>query len=386
MMANSAATAAAAQDDMQQGPAQQNGAHQMGQFQQQQQPQQVELTFSCLYQLTSQPLVVERINQIDYSLYAAIESFLFPDMLSPIPSLLRQQIETFAINVGPCIELATKDYEPRFVAEKSKSARAFGYALRRYAELNRLSTASRAIWERRSSLAQLSMDLSRIDLRYIEHQVSLMTNHKRMDDLNIIRYNDATSSPNNHQRGSLELQAADGKLNSNNLGRGHEQVGGNANTKEDVIANENNSPADENSHQLENQSHNHNQRHPNQRHHHAHNQNHPQYLCAMQPGQLIQNFLHLLEDPYPANSWPDWCRNLFESRVCGLSMEEARNFVLDEWKNYISRIEKELTLRSAPSLSSFHLIKLLFGEYIDYLVDTRLAQARNKTRMHLSGG
>lgn len=51
---------------------------------QQQQPL-VGLTFNQLYQLTSEPAALERINLIDYSLFAAIESFLLPDMLSPIP-------------------------------------------------------------------------------------------------------------------------------------------------------------------------------------------------------------------------------------------------------------------------------------------------------------
>lgn len=339
------------------------------------QQQQVELTFHCLYQLTSQPLIAKRISQIDQCLFAAIESFLFPDMLSPIPSLLRQQIEMFAINIGPCIEVAVKDYGPQFVAEKSKSARAFGYALRRYAELNRLSTASRAIWEKRSSLTQLSMDLSRIDLRYIEHQVSLMTNHikaRTADNLTIgnSRHN---NNNNNNNRTKEEPSAESAAVRTtNSQRRASDDQSGNTTATKHTSTNNENTPVDENI------NHHHHHHHLNHNHNHLH---HHHQLCAMQPGQLIQNFLHLLEDPYPANSWPDWCRNLFESRVCGLSMDEARSFVLDEWKNYISRIEKELTLRSAPSLSSFHLIKLLFGEYIDYLVDTHLAQARGKTQL-----
>mgnify|MGYP003729650969 CR=1 FL=1 len=299
------------------------------------------LTFHHLYQLTSQPMIVERINQIDYILYEAIESFLLPDMLSPIPRPLAQLIRSFAKNFAPWIELAVKDYDAIFVAEKSKSARAFGHALRRYTSLNHLSTASRAIWEKRSSLAQMSIDLSRVDLRDIEHQVSLMSHSS--GSRNAKRNETKTA----HLLNSAELQSATNSIDPNN---------------------------DLNDQQMDNNENNLND--------HQHRNHHPHHLCAMQPGQLIQNFLHLLEDPYPANSWPDWCRNLVESRVCGLSIEEARNFVL-KWNFYISLIMKELTLKSAPSFGSFQLIRLLFDEYIFYLVVTRLAQAQHKTPAEL---
>lgn len=332
-----------------------NAANQSnGHQQHQHQPQ---LTFHHLYHLTSQSLVIERINEIDFRLYEAIESFLLPDMLNPIPRPLAQHIRLFAKNIGPWIEEAVKDYSVQFANEKSKSARAFGSALRRYTSLNHLSTASRAIWEKRSALAQMSMDLSRVDLRDIEHQVSLMSRYNvgnvsgnstnALDLLNAssVKINNAMIAPDipKHQQPSISMKATDKQM---------------VDTINEIC----------------------NQTSNNQQHNHNHNQSH--HLCAMQPGQLIQNFLHLLEDPYPANSWPDWCRNLVESRVCGLSMEEAINFVL-KWNFYISLIMKELTLRSAPSFGSFQLIRLLFDEYIFYLVVTRVAQAQHKTPAQL---
>lgn len=347
------------------------------------QQQPVSLTFHQLYQLTSWPVVVERINQIDYGLFAAIESFLLPDMLSPIPRPLAQHIRLFAKNFGPWIEMATKDYEPRFAAEKSKSARAFGYALRRYTSLNHLSTASRAIWEKRSSLAQMSMDLSRVDLRDIEHQVSLMSRGGG---------GGGAENGTNETRLLASDDAPDARASNGGAGgSGANQPP--QNSSEALENNENNLLAHHHDHHHHNQQHNSSMNDNGDHQHHNDNNNtnqnqryihHPHHLCAMQPAQLIQNFLHLLEDPYPANSWPDWCRNLVESRVCGLSIEEARNFVL-KWNFYISLIMKELTLRSAPSFGSFQLIRLLFDEYIFYLVVTRLAQAQQKTPAQLLG-
>ena len=40
---------------------------------------------------------------------------------------------------------------------------------------------------------------------------------------------------------------------------------------------------------------------------------------------------------------------------------------------------RDLTLRSAQSFGSFHLIRLLYDEYMFYLVEQRVAQAINKT-------
>ena len=40
---------------------------------------------------------------------------------------------------------------------------------------------------------------------------------------------------------------------------------------------------------------------------------------------------------------------------------------------------RDLTLRSAASFGSFHLIRLLYDEYMFYLIEQRVAKAMNKT-------
>lgn len=44
-----------------------------------------------------------------------------------------------------------------------------------------------------------------------------------------------------------------------------------------------------------------------------------------------------------------------------------------------SMVIRDLTLRSAASFGSFHLIRLLYDEYMFYLVEHRVAKANNKT-------
>ena len=46
---------------------------------------------------------------------------------------------------------------------------------------------------------------------------------------------------------------------------------------------------------------------------------------------------------------------------------------------FSSMVIRDLTLRSAASFGSFHLIRLLYDEYMFYIVEQRVAQALNKT-------
>jgi len=46
---------------------------------------------------------------------------------------------------------------------------------------------------------------------------------------------------------------------------------------------------------------------------------------------------------------------------------------------------RDLTLRSAQSFGSFHLIRLLFDEYMFYLVEHRVAQATGETAIAVMG-
>lgn len=46
---------------------------------------------------------------------------------------------------------------------------------------------------------------------------------------------------------------------------------------------------------------------------------------------------------------------------------------------------RDLTLRSAASFGSFHLIRLLYDEYMYYLVEHRVAQAKGETPIAVMG-
>ena len=46
---------------------------------------------------------------------------------------------------------------------------------------------------------------------------------------------------------------------------------------------------------------------------------------------------------------------------------------------------RDLTLRSAASFGSFHLIRLLFDEYMYFLVEHKVAHERNETTVAIMG-
>lgn len=62
----------------------------------------------------------------------------------------------------------------------------------------------------------------------------------------------------------------------------------------------------------------------------------------------------------------------------------ARQFLL-KWSFYSSMVIRDLTLRSAASFGSFHLIRLLYDEYMFFIVEHKVAEATQTTPMAVMG-
>ncbi len=54
-------------------------------------------------------------------------------------------------------------------------------------------------------------------------------------------------------------------------------------------------------------------------------------------------------------------------------VKQAKQFLL-KWSFLCSSVVRDLTLRSAPSFGSFHLIRLLYDEYMYYLIEHKIAE------------
>lgn len=105
--------------------------------------------------------------------------------------------------------------------------------------------------------------------------------------------------------------------------------------------------------------------------------------------RLKEGFLHWIEasfrtylqDGVSLHVWSTWIENITDQcingeQLMGASLEEACSTVILRWTFYSSMIMRDLTLRSAASFGSFHLLNLLFNEYLLYSVEKRLDDHR----------
>ncbi|XP_035710637.1 DNA-binding protein RFX2 isoform X6 [Folsomia candida] len=93
---------------------------------------------------------------------------------------------------------------------------------------------------------------------------------------------------------------------------------------------------------------------------------------------LEQDFKSTLSQQQTLEQWAAWLEGVVD-RVLRPHLntpkyvQTARHFLL-KWSFYSSLVIRDLTLRSAASFGSFHLLRLLYDEYMFYLVEHRVAQ------------
>ncbi|XP_061555472.1 transcription factor RFX3 isoform X1 [Phycodurus eques] len=116
------------------------------------------------------------------------------------------------------------------------------------------------------------------------------------------------------------------------------------------------------------------------------------WVCQCEEGvvqHLEQDFKATLQQQSSLEQWAAWLDNVvtqvlkpYEQRPT--FPKAARQFLL-KWSFYSSMVIRDLTLRSAASFGSFHLIRLLYDEYMFYLVEHRVAQATGETPIGVMG-
>ncbi|XP_056266168.1 MHC class II regulatory factor RFX1 isoform X3 [Pseudoliparis swirei] len=106
--------------------------------------------------------------------------------------------------------------------------------------------------------------------------------------------------------------------------------------------------------------------------------------------QLEQDFKMTLQQQNSLEQWATWLDAVvsealkpYEHNPAALP-KAAKVFLLN-WSFYSSMVIRDLTLRSAASFGSFHLIRLLYDEYMYYLIEHRVAQAKGVTPIAVMG-
>ncbi|XP_032163576.1 DNA-binding protein RFX2 isoform X2 [Mustela erminea] len=105
--------------------------------------------------------------------------------------------------------------------------------------------------------------------------------------------------------------------------------------------------------------------------------------------RLEQDFKLTLQQQSSLDQWATWLDSvvtqvLKEHAGSPSFPKAARQFLL-KWSFYSSMVIRDLTLRSAASFGSFHLIRLLYDEYMFYLVEHRVAEATGETPIAVMG-
>ncbi|XP_064325468.1 DNA-binding protein RFX2 isoform X3 [Phalacrocorax carbo] len=116
------------------------------------------------------------------------------------------------------------------------------------------------------------------------------------------------------------------------------------------------------------------------------------WVCQCEEGmvqKLEQDFKLTLQQQSSLDQWASWLDNVvtqvLKHHEGSPSFPKAARQFLLKWSFYSSMVIRDLTLRSAASFGSFHLIRLLYDEYMFYLVEHRVAQATGEMPIAVTG-
>uniref|UniRef100_A0A1B6DL58 RFX-type winged-helix domain-containing protein n=1 Tax=Clastoptera arizonana TaxID=38151 RepID=A0A1B6DL58_9HEMI len=105
--------------------------------------------------------------------------------------------------------------------------------------------------------------------------------------------------------------------------------------------------------------------------------------------RLEEDFKLTLQQQNSLEEWAGWLKNVVATVLKPYQgkpnfTKAARQFLL-KWSFYSSMVIRDLTLRSAASFGSFHLIRLLYDEYMFYLIEHQVAVATGETPIAVMG-
>ena len=104
---------------------------------------------------------------------------------------------------------------------------------------------------------------------------------------------------------------------------------------------------------------------------------------------MENDFKAALQQQNSLEQWASWLRLVVDTALEEYQgkptyTKAARQFLL-KWSFYSSMVIRDLTLRSAASFGSFHLIRLLYDEYMFFIVEHKVAEATQTTPIAVMG-
>ncbi|XP_057187352.1 MHC class II regulatory factor RFX1 [Triplophysa rosa] len=116
------------------------------------------------------------------------------------------------------------------------------------------------------------------------------------------------------------------------------------------------------------------------------------WVCGCDDGvvqRMEQDFKMTLQEQNSLEQWAAWLdgvvSQVLKPYTGSSAFPKVAKLFLLKWSFYSSMVIRDLTLRSAASFGSFHLIRLLYDEYMYYLIEHRVAQAKGETPIAVMG-
>jgi regulatory factor X 1/2/3 len=105
--------------------------------------------------------------------------------------------------------------------------------------------------------------------------------------------------------------------------------------------------------------------------------------------QLEIDFKTILYEQNLLEQWPAWLKSVVSQVLEQYEgkpnfVKAARQFLL-RWSFYSSLVIRDLSLRSAASFGSFHLIRLLYDEYMFFVIEHKVALGTGGTPIAVMG-
>ncbi|CAG5102991.1 Similar to rfx3: Transcription factor RFX3 (Xenopus tropicalis) [Cotesia congregata] len=281
------------------------------------------LSKTKLYHMCKCDEVQDFIKTVDYTFYQNLVEVLMPDVLRPIPSTLTQSIRNFAKGLESWLTAAMNDCPEEMMQIKLTAVSAFAQTLRRYTSLNHLAQAARAVLQNSSQINQMLADLNRVDFHNVQEQVC--QSYYLCKNYYYYYFNYYCC----YYYYYYYYYSHDPKAS---------------------------------------------------------------WVCQCDYAvvqKLEADFKVTLQQQNSLEQWAVWLKSVvtqvlkpFEGKPS--FSKAARQFLL-KWSFYSSMVIRDLTLRSAASFGSFHLIRLLYDEYMFYLIEHQVAIATGTTPIAVMG-
>ncbi|KAJ8792970.1 hypothetical protein J1605_003938 [Eschrichtius robustus] len=280
--------------------------------------------------------VLRWMRTCDHILYQALVEILIPDVLRPVPSTLTQAIRNFAKSLEGWLTNAMSDFPQQVIQTKVGVVGAFAQTLRRYTSLNHLAQAARAVLQNTAQISQMLSDLNRVDFANVQEQASWVCQC---------------------EEGVVQRLEQDFKLTLQQQSSLDQWASWLDNVVTQVLKQHAGSPS---------------------------------FPKAARQFLLKWSFYRRLK--LLAKDGEDgkgrgvvWEAGRPLAGRLGAGGEPGVPEVPARVCRLSSMVIRDLTLRSAASFGSFHLIRLLYDEYMFYLVEHRVAEATGETPIAVMG-